>query len=101
MLSVEGANAPPGAGTYGKVSADGLDLTALARLMTETGGADAPALRVLDAFETRDIVLTGREGVSGRVAAVAGRDLGGRPTATPWGETARRLARPGRRSAAA
>ncbi|MEH3147108.1 MAG: hypothetical protein PGN34_17560 [Methylobacterium frigidaeris] len=90
VLTVESPKSPAGTGTYGKVSTRDLDLVALARLLTETGGADAPSLRVVGAFEVQDIAFTDRE-VSARIAGVAGRDLGGRPTATPWGETARRL----------
>ncbi|WP_128564446.1 hypothetical protein [Methylobacterium crusticola] len=91
-LSVEGGGPAAGAGAYGRLTARELDLAGLARLLTEAGGPEAAPIRVYGAVTAEDIALTGPDGATVRIARIEGRDLGGRPTATPWGEAARALA---------
>ncbi|MGY2050185.1 hypothetical protein [Methylobacterium sp. JK268] len=91
VLTLEGSG-KPGAGAYGHMAASDLDLTGLARLLTERGGPDAPAIRVYGAVTMDDVALTGAKGETFRIGHLEGRDFGGRPTATPWGETAALLA---------
>ncbi|MFE1598740.1 hypothetical protein [Methylobacterium sp. ID0610] len=84
-----GANA--GAGAYGRMAARDLDLTGLARLLTEAGGPEAPNVRVYGSIAIDDIAVSGPRGEAFRIGHLEGRDFGGRPTAMPWGEAANRL----------
>ncbi|ACL57154.1 hypothetical protein [Methylobacterium nodulans] len=86
VLTVEGSGPDSGAGAYGHMAASDLDLTGLARLLTEAGGPDAPSIRVYGSVAVDDIALSGPKGEAFRIGHVEGRDFGGRPTATPWGE---------------
>ncbi|TNC10532.1 hypothetical protein FF100_23015 [Methylobacterium terricola] len=90
-LTVEGPG-PDAAGAYGRLSAREIDLPGLARLFTEAGGPDAAPIRVYGGITAEDIALTGPDGAAFRIARIDARDLSGRPTTIPWGETARALA---------
>ncbi|SEP32184.1 hypothetical protein SAMN04487843_11154 [Methylobacterium sp. ap11] len=90
-LTVEGPG-PDAAGAYGRLSARELDLPGLARLLTEPGGPDAAPIRVYAGVTAEDIALTGPDGAAFRIARIDARDLTGRPTTIPWGETVRALA---------
>jgi hypothetical protein len=88
VLTIEGAKpeAGPGSGAYGRIAVADLDLVALARLLTERGGPDAPAIRVYGTVAVEDVALSGPKGATLRIGRIDGRDFGGRPTATPWAE---------------
>lgn len=91
VLTVDGAEGKPGAGAYGRMTASDLDLTSLARLLSERGGPEAASLRIYGAITVDDIALSGPKGEAFRIGHIEGHDLGGRPTATPWGEAAAAL----------
>ncbi|WP_407525422.1 hypothetical protein [Methylobacterium oryzisoli] len=88
VLTVEGAKpeAGLGSGAYGRIAVADLDLTGLARLLTERGGPEAPTIRVYGSVAVADVALTGPKGATMRIGRIEGRDFGGRPTATPWAE---------------
>ncbi|MFH6781363.1 MULTISPECIES: hypothetical protein [Methylobacterium] len=90
-LTVEGPG-PDAAGAYGRLSAREIDLPGLARLFTEAGGPDAAPIRLYGGITAEDIALTGPDGAALRIARIDARDLSGRPTTIPWGETVRALA---------
>lgn len=90
-LTVEGPG-PDAAGAYGRLSAREVDLPGLARLFTESGGPDAAPIRVYGGVTAEDIALTGSDGAAFRIARIDARDLTGRPTTIPWGESVRALA---------
>ncbi|WP_053221017.1 hypothetical protein [Methylobacterium indicum] len=90
-LTVEGPG-PDAAGAYGRLSIRELDLPGLARLLAEPGGPDAAPVRVYAGVTAEDIALSGPDGAAFRIARIDARDLTGRPTTIPWGETARALA---------
>ncbi|KMO22164.1 hypothetical protein [Methylobacterium platani] len=93
-LTVEGPG-PDAAGAYGRLSAREIDLPGLARLFTEAGGPDAAPIRLYGGITAEDIALTGPDGTAFRIARIDARDLTGRPTTIPWGETARALSEAG------
>ncbi|PIK69140.1 hypothetical protein CS379_31370 [Methylobacterium frigidaeris] len=90
-LTVEGPG-PDAAGAYGRLSAREVDLPGLARLFTESGGPDAAPIRVYGGVTAEDIALTGPDGAAFRIARIDARDLTGRPTTIPWGDSVRSLA---------
>ncbi|TGD95526.1 hypothetical protein [Methylobacterium nonmethylotrophicum] len=90
-LTVEGPG-PDAAGAYGRLNAREVDLAGLARFLTEAGGPGAAPVRIYAGVTAEDIALTGPDGAAFRIARIDARDLAGRPTARPWGETARTLA---------
>ncbi|KMO37868.1 hypothetical protein VQ03_18380 [Methylobacterium tarhaniae] len=90
-LTVEGPG-PDAAGAYGRLSAREVDLPGLARLFTEPGGPNAAPIRVYGGVTAEDIALTGPDGAALRIARIDARDLSGRPTTIPWGESVRALA---------
>lgn len=82
-LSVEGAP-QAGSGSYGRIRAEDVDLTALARLYSEAGGADSPLLRLYATLAVETIAFIDERGTTVSIARLTGRDLAGRQTSATW-----------------
>ncbi|MEH3119811.1 MAG: hypothetical protein PGN25_20075 [Methylorubrum populi] len=82
-LSVEGAP-QAGSGSYGKIRAEEVDLTALARLYAEAGDADSPLRRLYASLAVETIAFIDERGTTVSIARLAGRDLAGRQTPATW-----------------
>ncbi|GJE27365.1 hypothetical protein [Methylobacterium organophilum] len=89
-LAIEGGGegetkVPGGTGSYGKIRAEEVDLTALSRLYAEAGDGKGPWLKAYAGFSVDDVAFTDDRGTVVRVAHTAGRDLAGRQIPATWG----------------
>ncbi|WP_461658300.1 hypothetical protein [Methylorubrum aminovorans] len=82
-LSVEGAP-QSGSGSYGRIRAEEVDLTALARLYSEAGNAGSPFQRLYAALSVESIAFIDERGTTVSIARLTGRDLAGRQTPATW-----------------
>ncbi|MEN3212725.1 hypothetical protein PUR23_22300 [Methylorubrum populi] len=82
-LSVEGAP-QAGRGSYGRIRAEEVDLTALARLYSEAGSATTPFLRLYASLAVEAIAFIDERGTTVSIARLTGRDLAGRQTPATW-----------------
>lgn len=82
-LSVEGAP-QAGSGSYGRIRAEEVDLTALARLYSEAGNAGSPFQRLYAALAIETIAFIDERGTTVSIARLTGRDLAGRQTPATW-----------------
>lgn len=82
-LSVEGAP-QAGSGSYGKIRAEDVDLTALARLYSEAGSAGSPLQRLYATLTVDSIAFIDERGTTVSIARLSGRDLAGRQTPATW-----------------
>ncbi|PZP67719.1 hypothetical protein [Methylorubrum populi] len=82
-LSVEGAP-QAGRGSYGRIRAEEVDLTALARLYSEAGSATTPFLRLYASLAVEAIAFIDERGTTVSIARLTGRDLSGRQTPATW-----------------
>ncbi|CAO4149083.1 AsmA-like C-terminal domain-containing protein [Methylorubrum thiocyanatum] len=82
-LSVEGAP-QSGRGSYGRIRAEEVDLTALARLYSEAGSATTPFLRLYASLAVEAIAFIDERGTTVSIARLTGRDLAGRQTPATW-----------------
>ncbi|KQQ13360.1 hypothetical protein ASF53_12925 [Methylobacterium sp. Leaf123] len=82
-LSVEGAP-QAGSGSYGRIRAEEVDLTALARLYSEAGDASSPLQRLCVALAVENIAFIDERGTTVSIARLTGRDLAGRQTPATW-----------------
>ncbi|GLS45495.1 hypothetical protein [Methylobacterium brachythecii] len=73
-----------GDGSYGRVRAEDVDLTALARLSTEPGDGKGPWQRLYAGFSVENIAFKDERGVQVSFARLAGRDFSGRQVPTTW-----------------
>ncbi|WP_232631949.1 hypothetical protein [Methylobacterium sp. Leaf118] len=84
-LSVEAAGQPgAGSGSYGKIRAEEVDLTALARLYAEAGDARSGFQRLYASLAVESIAFIDERGTTVSIARIAGRDLAGRQTPATW-----------------
>lgn len=83
-LSVEGAP-QAGSGSYGRIRAEEVDLTALARLYAEAGNGTSGLLRLYASLVVDTIAFIDERGTTVSIARLAGRDLAGRQTVATWG----------------
>ncbi|MFY9289738.1 MAG: hypothetical protein WAP03_03390 [Methylorubrum rhodinum] len=93
-LSVEGAAGQPAkaSGSYGKIRAEEVDLTALARLYAEAGTARSGFQRLYAALAVEAIAFVDERGTTVSIARLAGRDLAGRQTPATWSGAVESLA---------
>ncbi|UYW24663.1 hypothetical protein [Methylorubrum extorquens] len=82
-LTVEGAP-QAGSGSYGRIRAEEVDLTALARLYSEAGDASSPLQRLYVALAVESIAFIDERGTTVSIARLIGRDLAGRQTPATW-----------------
>ncbi|HJE23879.1 MAG TPA: hypothetical protein K8W01_09500 [Methylorubrum populi] len=82
-LSVEGAP-QAGSGSYGRIRAEEVDLTALSRLYTEAGDASGGFQRLYASLLVEAIAFIDDRGTTVSIARLTGRDLAGRRTPTTW-----------------
>ena len=83
-LSVEGAP-QAGSGSYGRIRAEEVDLTALARLYAEAGNGASALQRLYASLAVDTIAFIDERGTTISIARLTGRDLAGRQTAATWG----------------
>jgi hypothetical protein len=85
-LSVEGAVGQPakGSGSYGKIRAEDVDLTALARLYAEAGSARSGFQRLYASIAAESVAFIDERGTTVSIARLTGRDLAGRQTPATW-----------------
>ena len=88
-LSVEGpgkeqGQSGTGAGSYGKIRAEEVDLTALARLYAEAGDARSGFQRLYAALAIDSIAFIDERGTTVSIARLSGRDFAGRQTPATW-----------------
>ena len=85
-LSVEGGAGQPAkaSGSYGKIRAEEVDLTALARLYAEAGTARSGFQRLYAALAVDSIAFIDERGTTVSIARLTGRDLAGRQTPATW-----------------
>ena len=67
-----------GTGSYGRIAAAEVDLPAIARLYGVAGDGKGPLQTTYTSFSMADLVFTDAHGTSVKLAAVEGRDIGGR-----------------------
>ncbi|WP_342149232.1 hypothetical protein [Methylorubrum sp. SB2] len=93
-LSVEGAAGQPAkaSGRYGKIRAEEVDLTALARLYAEAGTARSGFQRLYASLAVEDIAFIDERGTTVSIARLTGRDLAGRQTPATWSGAVESLA---------
>ncbi|MFC6390832.1 hypothetical protein [Methylorubrum zatmanii] len=82
-LTVEGAP-QAGSGSYGRIRAEEVDLTALSRLYTEAGDASGGFQRLYASLLVEAIAFIDDRGTTVSIARLTGRDLAGRRTPTTW-----------------
>ncbi|KQT50017.1 hypothetical protein ASG52_08040 [Methylobacterium sp. Leaf456] len=93
-LSVEGAAGQPAkaSGSYGKIRAEEVDLTALARLYAEAGTARSGFQRLYASLAVEAIAFIDERGTTVSIARLTGRDLAGRQTPATWSGAVESLA---------
>ena len=93
-LSVEGGAGQPAkaSGSYGKIRAEEVDLTALARLYAEAGTARSGFQRLYASLAAENIAFIDERGTTVSIARITGRDLAGRQTPATWSGAVESLA---------
>ena len=93
-LSVEGGAGQPAkaSGSYGKIRAEEVDLTALARLYAEAGTARSGFQRLYASLAAENIAFIDERGTTVSIARLTGRDLAGRQTPATWSGAVESLA---------
>ncbi|SFL02597.1 hypothetical protein [Methylorubrum salsuginis] len=93
-LSVEGVPGQPAkaSGSYGKIRAEEVDLTALARLYAEAGTARSGFQRLYASLAVESIAFIDERGTTVSIARLSGRDLAGRQTPATWSGAVESLA---------
>ncbi|WP_430913691.1 hypothetical protein [Methylobacterium sp. sgz302541] len=73
-----------GSGSYGRIAATGVDLAAMARLYGVPGDGKGPLLTLYATLSIADLAYTDEKGTAVKLAALSGRDLGGRQVPGGW-----------------
>ncbi|GJD93063.1 hypothetical protein [Methylobacterium iners] len=82
-ITVEGGPRT-GTGTYGRIQATDLDLTALARLYGEPGDGKGAVQRVYGTFAIAEVAYVDEGGTAVKLARLEGKDFGGRQIPSSW-----------------